>query len=107
MPPKPSPRPHRRWTTTRSATKFSRTQPISIAGFEMQAHWSLLTRYDIYAMGRYEHVRAALSDWQSFESAAGVGLSNFRYERPWRPPSLLLRDDPPHHDAPERCCRRC
>jgi cytochrome P450 len=59
-----------------------------------------LTRYGIYAMGRYEHVRAALSDWQSFESAAGVGLSNFRCEKPWRPPSLLLETNPPHHDAP-------
>ncbi|BCW05945.1 cytochrome P450 [Arthrobacter sp. NtRootA1] len=59
-----------------------------------------LRTYDVYAMGRYEQVRAALSDWQTFQSAAGVGLSNFRYEKPWRPPSLLLEADPPHHDAP-------
>jgi 4-methoxybenzoate monooxygenase (O-demethylating) len=59
-----------------------------------------LSRYDVYAMGRYEQVRAALVDWQSFESAAGVGLSNFRYEKPWRPPSLLIESNPPHHDAP-------
>ncbi|HEY5223037.1 MAG TPA: cytochrome P450 [Microbacteriaceae bacterium] len=59
-----------------------------------------LDRYDVYAMGRYEEVHAALTDWQSFQSAAGVGLSNFRYEKPWRPPSLLLEADPPHHDAP-------
>jgi cytochrome P450 len=59
-----------------------------------------LTRYDLYAMGRYEHVHAALTDWQRFPSGAGVGLSNWRYEKPWRPPSLLLETDPPHHDAP-------
>jgi cytochrome P450 len=59
-----------------------------------------LDRYDVYAMGRYEQVHAALTDWQGFQSAAGVGLSNFRYETPWRPPSLLLETDPPHHDAP-------
>ena len=59
-----------------------------------------LDRYDVFAMGRYEQVHAALTDWQSFQSAAGVGLSNFRYETPWRPPSLLLETDPPHHDAP-------
>lgn len=59
-----------------------------------------LPRYDVYAMGRYADVHAALVDWQSFQSAAGVGLSNFRYEKPWRPPSLLLETDPPHHDAP-------
>ncbi|GAA4065180.1 cytochrome P450 [Actinomadura miaoliensis] len=59
-----------------------------------------LTRYDVYALGRYEHVHAALTDWQSLQSGAGVGLSNFRYEKPWRPPSLLLEADPPRHDAP-------
>jgi cytochrome P450 len=59
-----------------------------------------LNRYDVYAMGRYEQVHAALTDWQAFQSAAGVGISNFRYEKPWRPPSLLLEADPPHHDAP-------
>ncbi|MEV5410312.1 cytochrome P450 [Thermopolyspora sp. NPDC052614] len=59
-----------------------------------------LTRYDVYALARYEHVHAVLTDWQNFQSAAGVGLSNFRYEKPWRPPSLLLEADPPRHDAP-------
>jgi cytochrome P450 len=59
-----------------------------------------LERYDLYAMGRYQHVHAALTDWQAFQSGAGVGLSNFRYEKPWRPPSLLLEADPPAHDAP-------
>ncbi|NKQ52748.1 cytochrome P450 [Amycolatopsis sp. K13G38] len=59
-----------------------------------------LDRYDVYAMARYEHVYAALTNWQEFCSGAGVGLSNFRYEKPWRPPSLLLEADPPRHDAP-------
>jgi cytochrome P450 len=61
-----------------------------------------LSRYDVHAVGRYEQVRAALVDWQRFQSAAGVGLSNFRTEEPWRPPSLLLEADPPRHDAPRR-----
>ncbi|MFW0794413.1 cytochrome P450 [Gordonia sp. CPCC 205515] len=59
-----------------------------------------LETYGIYGMARYDEVHAALTDWQSFQSGAGVGLSNFRYEKPWRPPSLLLEADPPHHDAP-------
>jgi cytochrome P450 len=59
-----------------------------------------LERYDVYAMGRYAEVHAALVDWQRFESGAGVGISNFRTEKPWRPPSLLLETDPPRHDAP-------
>ncbi len=61
-----------------------------------------LTRYDVYGMARYEQVHAALVNWQEFQSSAGVGLANFRYEKPWRPPSLLLEADPPHHDAPRR-----
>jgi 4-methoxybenzoate monooxygenase (O-demethylating) len=59
-----------------------------------------LRRYGVYAMGRFAEVDAALRDWQGFQSAAGVGLSNFRYEKPWRPPSVLLEADPPRHDAP-------
>jgi cytochrome P450 len=65
-----------------------------------------LTRYDVYAMARYEQVHAALVDWQEFQSSAGVGLSNFRYEKPWRPPSLLLEADPPYHDAPRRVLKK-
>lgn len=61
-----------------------------------------LSRYDVFALGRYEQVHDALVDWQTFQSGAGVGLSNFRTEEPWRPPSLLLEADPPHHDAPRR-----
>ncbi|CCG03865.1 cytochrome P450 [Blastococcus saxobsidens] len=61
-----------------------------------------LSRYDVYGLARYEQVHAALVDWQEFQSGAGVGLSNFRYEKPWRPPSLLLEADPPKHDAPRR-----
>lgn len=61
-----------------------------------------LTTYGVYALARFDVVHAALRDWQAFQSAAGVGLSNFRHEIPWRPPSLLLEADPPHHDAPRR-----
>lgn len=59
-----------------------------------------LPALDAYAVGRYADVHAVLRDWQDFESRSGVGLSSFRREKPWRPPSLLLEADPPHHDAP-------
>ena len=65
-----------------------------------------LSRYDVHAFARYDEVHAALVDWQGFQSAAGVGLSNFRYEKPWRPPSLLLEADPPRHDAPRRVLQK-
>ncbi|MBT2523484.1 cytochrome P450 [Arthrobacter sp. ISL-28] len=60
----------------------------------------LLEKYGTYAMGRYDTVEFALRNWPEFQSGAGVGLSNFRFEKPWRPPSLLLEADPPHHNAP-------
>jgi 4-methoxybenzoate monooxygenase (O-demethylating) len=56
-----------------------------------------LPRYDVYAMGRYEQVRAALVDHSRFISGRGVGLSDFAREQPWRTPSLLLETDPPDH----------
>ncbi|NEK84717.1 cytochrome P450 [Blastococcus saxobsidens] len=65
-----------------------------------------LDRYDVFALARYDDVHAALVDWQGFQSSAGVGLSNFRYEEPWRPPSLLLEADPPRHDAPRRVLQK-
>jgi cytochrome P450 len=65
-----------------------------------------LSRYDVHALARYDEVHAALVDWQGFQSAAGVGLSNFRTEKPWRPPSLLLEADPPRHDAPRRVLQK-
>ncbi|HZT52167.1 MAG TPA: cytochrome P450 [Stellaceae bacterium] len=57
-----------------------------------------LGRYDVAGVARFEEVHAALSDWKSFGSAAGVGLADFHKEKPWRPPSLLLETDPPLHD---------
>lgn len=37
-----------------------------------------LDAYGIWGMGRYEQVNAALKDWETFSSAAGAGLSNFK-----------------------------
>lgn len=61
-----------------------------------------LSSYGIWAMARYEHVRAALVDHETYCSSAGVGLSDFRKEPPWRPPSLLLEADPPAHTRARR-----
>jgi 4-methoxybenzoate monooxygenase (O-demethylating) len=56
-----------------------------------------LERYGIWGMARHAEVAHALGDWETFSSAAGVGLADFRREPPWRPPSLLLEADPPSH----------
>ena len=58
-----------------------------------------LERYGVWAMGRHTEVAHALGDWETFSSAAGVGLADFRKEPPWRPPSLLLEADPPAHSV--------
>ncbi|MDJ0417914.1 cytochrome P450 [Rhodococcus opacus] len=58
-----------------------------------------LPRYEVYAMGRHEHVHASLVDWETFVSSRGAGLTDFQKEKPWRPPSLLLESDPPDHTA--------
>jgi cytochrome P450 len=61
-----------------------------------------LSTYGIWAMARYDQVHAALVDHETFCSSAGVGLSDFRKEPPWRPPSLLLEADPPAHTRARR-----
>src|SRR5450432_2104020 len=56
-----------------------------------------LEQYRIWTMARHQEVRDALTDWQIYCSSAGVGLSDFRKEPPWRPPSIILEADPPLH----------
>lgn len=56
-----------------------------------------LSAYDVWGLARFDEVHAALTDPETFCSGAGVGLSDFRREKPWRAPSLLLEADPPDH----------
>ena len=57
-----------------------------------------LEKYGCYAVARHAEVRQMLNDAATFCSGRGVGLSDFRRENPWRPPSLVLERDPPEHD---------
>ena len=65
-----------------------------------------LTRYGVFAVARHAEVRAVLQDWETYSSAAGVGLADFRREKPWRLPSLVLETDPPLHDRTRRVLSR-
>src|SRR6185312_12232513 len=65
-----------------------------------------LERYGVWAMARYAEVHEALRDYATFCSSAGVGLSDFRKEKPWRPPSLLLEADPPEHSRARKAVAR-
>src|SRR5262249_52448404 len=56
-----------------------------------------LRKYDVWCVPRYQEAQSVLQDWRAFCSGAGVGLANFKKEKPWRIPSLLLESDPPNH----------
>src|SRR5258706_11341290 len=56
-----------------------------------------LDKWNVYAGARYAEAYAALNDPLTFCSSRGGGLTGFAHEKPWPPPSLVLRADPPGH----------
>lgn len=56
-----------------------------------------LEKYGVYAVARHEQVKQVLTDPETYCSSAGVGLTNFHTEEPWRKPSIILEVDPPEH----------
>ncbi len=56
-----------------------------------------LEKYDCLVTADHAAVTEALKNHEVFCSSAGVGLTNFHKEEPWRPPSLVLETDPPEH----------
>lgn len=54
-----------------------------------------LERYGVWAIGRYEPLRAALADWETFSSAQGIGLSQASNRTT---KGLIIATDPPEHD---------
>lgn len=57
-----------------------------------------LTPYpSVVVCARHEQVHAVFNDHATFISGAGVGLTNFNLETPFRPKSLILEADPPLH----------
>lgn len=65
-----------------------------------------IPRYGVCASGRIEVVETVFRDWRRFCSARGVGLSDFKRETPWRPPSIVLEVDPPAHERTRRVLAR-
>jgi cytochrome P450 len=53
-----------------------------------------LRRHDLWFLGRYDTVRAALDDWQTWSSARGIGLNPVINEA-WK--DALISVDPPLH----------
>ncbi len=65
-----------------------------------------LSRYGIWAVARFSEVNAMLLDPETYCSGAGVGLSDFRKETPWRAQSLILEADPPLHTRSHKVLAR-
>lgn len=56
-----------------------------------------LSQYGIWATARHGECTTVLKDFETYCSSAGVGLANFKTEKPFRPASLVLETDPPEH----------
>lgn len=56
-----------------------------------------IPKYGIYGAAQHDTVRAVFADHKTFISSAGVGLTNFHKEAPFRPKSIILEADPPDH----------
>ena len=55
-----------------------------------------LTNYNVTALARYEHIRYAINNWQTFSSADGVSLNNL-LNKAWT--GTVIATDPPYHQA--------
>lgn len=64
------------------------------------------SRYGTYAVARHEEVQAVLTQPDIFCSGAGIGLTNFKKEKSWRVPSIILEADPPEHGPKRRILTR-
>ncbi|MPY64732.1 cytochrome P450 [Streptomyces spongiae] len=58
-----------------------------------------LSRHDLWFVSRYDQVRAALGDWETFSSAQGIGL-NDGFNQAWS--SALIHMDPPEQTEQRR-----
>ena len=56
-----------------------------------------LEKYDVWTSARHKEVHDALANWEVFSSGHGVGLHDSIKVKPWRPPSIILEQDPPLH----------
>jgi cytochrome P450 len=58
---------------------------------------AVVEKYGVLACGRYKETQEIFADSTRFVSSRGVGLSDFKVEKPWRQPSIILEADPPEH----------
>ncbi|WP_417681059.1 cytochrome P450 [Roseibium sp.] len=67
------------------------------ADLRAKGPFAYIPRYGVLACGRYAETKEVFGDHTRFVSSRGVGLLDFKLEKPWRPPSIVLEVDPPYH----------
>jgi 4-methoxybenzoate monooxygenase (O-demethylating) len=65
-----------------------------------------IPRYAFLACGRHDVTKEVFSDHTRFVSSRGVGMTDFKLEKPWRAPSIILEVDPPDHTKTRRVMAR-
>lgn len=58
-----------------------------------------LSKYGVYASGRYEESKQIFNDHDRFMASAGIGIADIRKPGAFRIPNRLLENDPPSHTA--------
>jgi cytochrome P450 len=73
------------------------TEPYAAyAQLRAQAPAVYLERHDVWALSRYDDVRAALGDWETFSSAGGVSVAP-EFDHLYA--GSVIASDPPDHDV--------
>ncbi len=65
-----------------------------------------IPKYSVFACGRYGETQTVFGDHARFVSSRGVGLNDFRHQKPWRPHSIILEVDPPFHTRTRKVMAR-
>lgn len=68
--------------------------------------FAYIPQYSMLICGCYDVTKEVFSDHARFVSSRGVGLSDFKLEEPWRPPSIVLEVDPPEHNRTRKVIMR-
>lgn len=71
-----------------------------------KGHFVYLSRYKMLACGGFDVTKNVFSDHTRFVSSRGIGVSDFKLEKPWRPPSIVLEVDPPEHTRTRKVLTR-
>jgi len=68
--------------------------------------FAFIPKYSILVCGRHQETKEVFSDWERFVSSRGVGLQDFKLEKPWRPQSIVVEADPPKHTRTRKVLAR-